>query len=304
MVLLHCSNNIFPFTNITNKKLQSVFTNEEYHVDDYINNSTNICLVLKPQENLTNLFNEFNNLSSDQNNNSENIINCKFYDIDEIQTLNKLNNKRTLSLFHINSCSLSKNIQDLEYLLNSTSINFEVIAISETRIVKGKTPVNSLNLMNYSHQFWPTESSAGGTLLYIRNHLSHKPRNDLSIHKPTELESSFIEISDPKRSNIITGCIYRHPNMDLDEFNDKYLNTLLDKIFKENKSIFLLGDFNVNLLKYDKHAPTNEFLDSLSSHMFLPHIVQPTRISTTSKTLIDNIFSNIHIPSFVSSNLT
>ena len=76
----------------------------------------------------------------------------------------------------------------------------------------------------------------------------------------------------PKRSNIIIGYIYRHPNMDLDKFNDNYLNTLLDKISKENKSVFLLGDFNVDLLKYDKHAPTNEFLDSLSSHMFL-HIL-------------------------------
>ena len=187
--------------------------------------------------------------------------------------------------------------------MNSTSINFGM-AISETRIVKDKTPVNSLNLVNYSHEFCPTKSSAGGTLLYIRNHLSYKPRNDLSIYKPTELESSFIEISNPKRSNIIIGCIYRHPNMDLDEFNDNYLNTLLDKISKENKSVFLLGDFNVDLLKYDKHAPTNEFLDSLSSHMFLPHIVQPTRISTTSKTLIDNIFSNIHTPSSVSGNIT
>ena len=57
--------------------------------------------------------------------------------------------------------------------------------------------------------------------------------------------------------------------MDLDEFNDNYLNTLLDKISKENKSVFLLGDFNVDLLKYDKHAPTNEFLDSLSWTHFL-----------------------------------
>ena len=107
------SNNIFPFINITNKKLQSVFSNEEYYVDGYMNNSTKTCLVLKPQENLTSLSYVFNNLSSDQNNNSENIINCKFYGIDEVQTLNKLNNKRTLSLFHINSCSLSKNIEDL-----------------------------------------------------------------------------------------------------------------------------------------------------------------------------------------------
>ena len=86
---LHCSNNIFPFTN---------FINKEYHVDDYIGNSTNTRLVLKPQENLTNLFNEFNNLTSDQNSNSENIINCKYYDIDKIQTINKLNNKCTVTL--------------------------------------------------------------------------------------------------------------------------------------------------------------------------------------------------------------
>ena len=46
---------------------------------------------------------------------------------------------------------------------------------------------------------------------------------------------SFIEISKPKRSNIIIGCIYRHPNMDLDEFNDNYINILLDKLSKENK---------------------------------------------------------------------
>ena len=209
-----------------------------------------------------------------------------------------------MSLFHINSYFLSKNIEDLEYLLNSTSIIFDVIAISETRIVKGKTPVNSLNLVSYGHEFCPTKSSAGGTLLYIRNHLSYKPRNDLSIYKPTELESSFIEISNPKRSNITFGCIYRHPNMDQDEFNDNYLNTLLNKISEENKSVFLLGDFNVDLLKYDKHATTNEFLDSLSSHMLLPHIVRPTIISTTSKTLIDDIFSNIHTPSSVLGNLT
>ena len=170
---LHCFNNIFPFANITNKRLQSVFRNKEYDVDNYIDDSTNTRLVLKPQENLTNLFNEFNGLSSDQNNNSENIINCKHYDIDEIQTLNKLNNKHTLSLFDINYCCLSKNIEDLEYLLNPTRISFDVIATSET--VKGKTPVTSLNLMNYSHEFCPTESSDGGTVLYIRNHLSYKP---------------------------------------------------------------------------------------------------------------------------------
>ena len=88
-----------------------------------------------------------------------------------------------------------------------------------------------------------------GTLLYIHNYLSYKPRNDICIYKAAEPETSFIEISNPKRSNIIIGRIYRHPNMDLDKFNDNYLNTLLDKISKENKSVFIRGDFNVDLFE-------------------------------------------------------
>ena len=92
--------------------------------------------------------------------------------------------------------------------------------------------------------------------------------------------------------------------MGLEEFNNNYLNIFLDKLSKENKSVFLFVEFNTDILKYNKHTPTNEFLDPLFSHMFLPHIVQPTSISTTFKTLTDNIFSNIYSPSSISGNLT
>ena len=70
-------------------------------------------------------------------------------------------------------------------------------------------------------EFTPTESSAGGTLLYIANHLSYKSRNDLNIYKKSELESTFIEVINPQKSNIIIGSIYRHPSMDLDDFNKR-----------------------------------------------------------------------------------
>ena len=124
------------------------------------------------------------------------------------------------------------------------------------------------------------------------------------IYKSFELESTFIEICNTKKTNIITGCIYKHPSMNTNEFNDDYLNELLDKLSKENKTIFLFGDFNINLLNYDIHSPTNEFLDFLSSHYFLPHILQPSRVTTNSKTLIDNIFSNMAVPNIISGNLT
>ena len=58
--------------------------------------------------------------------------------------------------------------------------------------------------------------------------------------------------------------------MDLTDFNCSYLHKLLENISKEQKCIFLLGDFNVNLLNYNAHNQTNEFLDSLASNSFIP----------------------------------
>ena len=89
-------------------------------------------------------------------------------------------------------------------------------------------------------EFTPIESSAGGTLLYIANHLSYKSCNNLNIYKKSELESTFIEVINPQKSNIIIGSIYRHPSMDLDDFNKNFLNKLLEKVSKEQKSVYLL----------------------------------------------------------------
>ena len=79
---------------------------------------------------------------------------------------------KSLSLFHINECSFNKTFEDLQHLLSCTKTKFDIIAISETRITRQVSLLNNLNLNNYSSEFTPTETSAGGTLLYIANHIS------------------------------------------------------------------------------------------------------------------------------------
>ena len=92
--------------------------------------------------------------------------------------------------------------------------------------------------------------------------------------------------------------------MDLTNFNWKYMNKRLQNNSKEQKSIFLLGDFNINLLNYNEHNQTKEFLDSPASNSFIPLILQPIRMNSHSNTLIDNIFSNVNDPDIISGNLT
>ena len=79
----------------------------------------------------------------------------------------------------------------------------------------------------------------------------------MKIYKKFELESTFIEIINPRKSNIIVGVIYKHSKTDVTDFNSNFLNNLLKNINQEQKKVFLLGDFNVDFLHYNEHKLTN-----------------------------------------------
>ena len=84
--------------------------------------------------------------------------------------------------------------------------------------------------------------------------------------------------------------------MDIDDFNILF-EQVMDKISKENKEIYLLGDFNIDLLKIDDEnngKKNDEFYNVISTKFLVPYITLPTRITSESATLIDNIFSNNH----------
>ena len=92
--------------------------------------------------------------------------------------------------------------------------------------------------------------------------------------------------------------------MSINEFNSDYLTPLLEKLSLENKNIVLLGDFNIDLLHYGDSKDTSEYLELMTSSSFFPFITLPTRITSKTKTLIDNIFLNFHSPEISSGNLT
>ena len=64
-----------------------------------------------------------------------------------------------------------------------------------------------------------------------------------------------------------------------------------------------MGDFNIDLLKYDTNADSTARSDSMYISFFLPYIKTPTQVTTHSKTLIDNIFSNNIEDGLISGNI-
>ena len=146
------------------------------------NNNNSISLAPKPSENLSLLFNQFNNFSPERQNEPENFVNSKYYDNDEFQILKFPEINKSLSLVH-RKCA--NNVSD-------------IAAVIEIKITK-KTSLTNASFQN-SFEFTPTESNAGGTLLYIANHLPYKPRTNLSLNKANQLESTFIEIINSRKA--------------------------------------------------------------------------------------------------------
>ena len=85
------------------------------------------------------------------------------------------------------------------------------------------------------------------------------------------------------------SCIYRSPNTNIDDFLFYYID-FLNKF--KGKTLYICGDFNIDLMKYNEHASTSKFLDMLYSFDLYPLVIKPTRITDQSATLIDNIFTN------------
>ena len=146
-----------------------------------------------------------------------------------LQQLKISNKKSLLFFFRTNSCSLNKSFEWLQNLLQSTNIQFDVIAITETRITKNTSVTQNIEVSIYSFEHNPIESFAGDTRLHITNHLSYNTRSDLNVYKKIKLESTFVQMMNPEKSNIIIGIIYRYPKLDVTEFNN-ILNNLLKKI--------------------------------------------------------------------------
>ena len=192
------------------------------------------------------------------------------------------------SLIHFNCRSLASNFIKLKDSITALEFKFDVIALSESWLSDNDNDIfciEGYNILSCSR----LNKKGGGVVLYIRESLQYKylPEKSKYIDNCAEILSVEITLEKDKKATIC--CIYRAPNTNLDMLRDLMYNTIFRN--KRNKTIYVCGDFNVDLLQYDKHRDTNHFIDRLYSLGLHPLITRPTRITSHSNTLIDNIYT-------------
>ena len=229
-------------------------------------------------------------------------IDFKYYTINNFNTQVTTDLKSshdTFSVLHCNVRSLSANFDSLITMLSEVQIY--ILGISETKLIVNKDPIINIEIPNYHFVSQPSSQIAGGVGFYVGLDLEFHSRQDLSI-TTEDFECLWIEIHCTNQTNTICSVIYRHPSCNLENFTD-YLTSCIDKVSNEKKNCIIMGDFNINLLNFESHSPTEEFFNTMTSYFFQPHIIQPTRITDHSATLIDNIYLNTIEYKTISGNL-
>ena len=128
----------------------------------------------------------------------------------------------------------------------------------------------------------------GGVAIYVKNGIEFDVMESLSCAVDNLLECISINVCVSRKKSIIVTCIYGQPDSKIEACID-----IIESFFDDKKSyIYICGDFNINLWNYYHHHNTKYFLDSLVMLNLYPCIIQPTRITTVTATLIDNIFTN------------
>ena len=185
----------------------------------------------------------------------------------------------------INIASLVKHHDELLVYMQSKSL--DVLTVNETRLdisvldCEVETPGYDIVRLDRNR-------NGGGVAIFIRENISYIVRQDLVIDA---LELLCIEVRKQKSKPFLIATWYRPPNSSNDLFQK--FEHFLKLVDYENIEIIIAGDLNCNFLESPKGQVTHKLLDLMNTYQLQQHIEKPTRVTPTTSSLIDVIFTYV-----------
>ena len=216
----------------------------------------------------------------------------------------KFKNSKSISILSLNIQSINSKFSSLADLINfwqEKGVIFDIICLQECFSI---IIPSIFELQNYHPILFKTRTkfSGGGVAFYINKSLNFSVLNEYSIFHEKIIESLFIELEFSNKKKLVIGNFYRSPSTGVNNLTPtmqielflEHFQGILDSITERKCKAVLCGDFNLDLLSYNVHNYTADFVSMLFSAGFLQLISNPTRVSTNNNTatLIDHIWTN------------
>ena len=179
-----------------------------------------------------------------------------------------------ISFLHTNIRSLKKNFEEFQqHVLSELNFRFTIIGVRETRICDRECSFNFVpELPGYCFESVPTPLSAGGVSLFIDQNCKYRVLERVSN---SCYQTLWIELHLPNNTKSVCGVTYRQHN-NANEFLE-YLSDFLERQCRQKLNTYLMGDFNIDLLKYETCGYTQTLLQTMQSFSMVPVVDKPTR---------------------------
>ena len=188
--------------------------------------------------------------------------------------------KHQIKVGHLNTVSIPKHRDEIQWVVGRAGL--DIFAASETNI-KANTPAHRFNIPGYKLLRHDRIAPKGGVGIYFRD--IFKPKRIDIRYAALQPEMIFAEV-EINGNKIAIGVIYKPPSTSYNIYAE--IQEVLAFITTKYTHVIIMGDFNIDLLKNDRPS---EFFKNIVLQPFGLHEVihQPTRITSNSATLIDNL---------------
>ena len=237
-------------------------------------------------------------IQSDSGNDTEEpvlLTHSPYYDNEKL--INTLKEKlNSFKIYSINCQSLNAKLDELKVyieMLNIEGCKFDALCLQEVWLDGDiNTSVYKIDGYNFILK-GRNKSRHGGLAIYLDEKYNYQLLQS-RIPILGEWEEQFIEVETCK-AKLVIGNIYRLPRetqTDHKTFFDEF-SELISVYQHQRYEVILVGDFNIDLLKINTKEVSSQFFELVSSHGYIPKLTLPTRFSSTSGTLIDNVFCKL-----------
>ena len=274
-------------------------TNDELSISD---------VLADEQKNFCNIY-----LDSAEDNEAQNLslTDSLYYtetDFVDFISSRKFSNKQNLTIISLNIANLLAKLRSFKLFINNITTSHnrpDIIIVVETHISKstntGYTDKEIRSILP-GYEFFHkgrTVKKGGGVGIFVSKQLAGDTKIlDQIRFTEEQFENIIVQIpnvistgNSNLKKDIIIAAIYRQPNNNNHDTFITELEQLLRSVDKKRNELVLAGDINLDLLKYETHLPTANYIDVAIHHKLLPRIVRPTRIKKQSATLIDHILT-------------
>ncbi|XP_027895264.1 uncharacterized protein LOC114158158 [Xiphophorus couchianus] len=209
------------------------------------------------------------------------------------QEENSEDEKLSVALLNING--LRNKTHEIRHIIARDKLH--VVALCEIRL---NSTVKESDVYIPGFRMWRRDkkdkrnNTGGGVALYVQDHIKTRLRPDLMKAEADEenpkAEIIWVEMELPDSRPVLLGCCYipkKNQTTYLKHIRETM--TLMSKE-KEDKDIFLMGDFNIDWLSNSEKKKADVFI---SSQSWTQIVKAATRLTLDSATCIDHIYTNI-----------